>query len=137
MRKDSVKVNNFISCSKFSQITQQQSNKKAFTFISPNKKYSGLGIKRKEFIHKCLLYRIFKALEGVNMVHRYVIFLYQLYSQIRRWGQQKTKQTKKLTRLAGVMALYKKLLMINKVTNTTRSFAKELQIPTEIKEMQI
>lgn len=71
------------------------------------------------------------------MVHRYVIFLYQLYSQIRRWGQQKTKQTKKLTRLAGVMALYKKLLMINKVTNTTRSFAKELQIPTEIKEMQI
>lgn len=86
--------------------------------MSPNKKYSGLGIKRKEFIHKCLLYKIFKALEGVNMVQRYAVFPSIVQSN-QEIGTEKNKQ-KNLTKLAGVMSLYKKLLMINKMTNIIR-----------------
>lgn len=60
--------------------------------MSPNKKYSGLGIKGKEFIHKCLLYKIFKVPEGVNMVQRYAV-LPSIVQSNQEIGTEKNKQT--------------------------------------------
>lgn len=56
------------------------------------------------------------------MVQRYAVFPSIVQSN-QEIGTEKNKQTttkQNLTRLAGVMSLYKKLLMINKMTNIIR-----------------